>query len=173
LLVYGIISAIRAEVGKKQLAWAAGAAAIAIVVSIRAADDYESTRNLATPDEWFSSKAKGVGQRLRAEVSRPGPVLTLAPAVALSGDLAVYPEFATGVFAWRSAHHVAVERRHKMHLVAPEDLEGFLSTHPPAAVLTGVEDPDEEEPLVKWAERHGFRPVDMKKRRRLWLPPRT
>jgi hypothetical protein len=44
-----------------------------------------------------------------------------------------------------------------LHLVAPEDLEEFLSGREPSAVLTGVEEEDEELPLIQWAERHGYR----------------
>jgi hypothetical protein len=55
--------------------------------------------------------------------------------------------------------------------VAPSDLESFLKADPPAAILTGVEERELEEPIVAYARAHHFRPVKLPKKRLLWLPP--
>jgi hypothetical protein len=170
LLVYGFIAGMRNLHGSKQLAWTAIAAVLAIVVSLRATNDYSAIRTLANREEWFSSKANALGKRLRSSVPDSARVLTLAPVIPLAGNLSIYPEFATGVFAWRGAHHVPLEQRRKLHLIAPEDLRSVL-TSPPAAILTGVEEPEEEQPLVEWAEKHGYRQIHLKKKRTLWVPP--
>jgi len=124
---------------------------------------------LAHRDEWFPSRAAAIGAEIRQHVPA-GPVLTLAPAWPLVGGLRVYPEFATGPFAWRSARFVAPDRRPRLHIVAPDDLESFLAANPPGAILTGVEDDDLEAPMIDYAHNHGFREVTLSRKRTLWLP---
>ncbi len=122
------------------------------------------------PDQWFPAKERAIGLSIRAQVPA-GKVLTLAPTAVLEGGLKIYPEFATGPFAWRSARFAAPESRQRLKLVAPDDLEVLLERDPPAAILTGVEDDDLEEPFVAYARAHGFEPRKLAKRRVLWLPP--
>ncbi|RYD83935.1 MAG: hypothetical protein EOP84_06895 [Verrucomicrobiaceae bacterium] len=100
---------------------------------------------------------------------KAGPVLTLAPTWAIEAGLSTYPEFATGAFAWRSAHLVPEERRQKLDMIAPADLEEFLTNKPPAAILTGYEDEELEAPLLEYARRHGYRPVKLERGRRIWV----
>src|SRR5205807_4618325 len=108
---------------------------------------------LADRSQWFPSRAALVGAEIREHVPS-GRVLTMAPVWPLAGGLRVYPEFATGPFAWRSARFVAPDRRPALRIVAPEDLENFLASDPPAAILTGVEDGDLEAPLIAFAQSH-------------------
>jgi hypothetical protein len=89
----------------------------------------------------------------------------------LEGGRQIYPEFATGPFAWRSARFASADDRRRLKLIAPEDLATLLERDPPAALLTGVEEKDLEAPLVAYAESHGYRPQKLTKRRLLWLPP--
>jgi hypothetical protein len=143
----------------------------ALLLAIRSWKDYASLQFITQSQEWFPSKAAAFGHRISREVSEEGRILTLGPAPVLAGGLSIYPELVTGAFGWRAAHHVESKRRRSLHLIAPEDLVEYLSSEKPAAVLTGVEDPAEEEPLVQWAEQNRYRPVDLRKKRILWLPP--
>jgi hypothetical protein len=120
-------------------------------------------------DEWFSQRAAAVGAEIRRYVPF-GRVLTLAPAWPIAGGVAIYPEFATGPFAWRSAEFVERSQRRRLHLVAPADLDAFLGLYPPAAILTGVEDEDLEAPLIAYAEAHHFQKTRLSRKRDLWLP---
>ena len=43
-----------------------------------------------------------VGERIKAATGRGALVLTTTPIDPIEGGLRVYPEFATGVFAWRT-----------------------------------------------------------------------
>ena len=95
----------------------------------------------------------------------------IAPAWPLAGGLDIFPEFATAPFAWRHASFVPPERRQRLKLIAPDDLEAFLAPRVPPAILTGVEDEDLAAPLVAYARRHGYRFVKLKRKRELWLPP--
>jgi len=124
----------------------------------------------AQPAKWFPARAAAVGAEIRDHYPS-GRVLTLAPVWPLAGGLDVFPEFATAPFAWRNAHFVPPERRHRLKLIAPVDLESFLAAQAPPAILTGVEDKDLEVPLVTYARSHGYRVVKLKRKRELWLPP--
>ncbi len=168
-----LLTAVAVSIGTSRMARSQVAMAIVLVGALvwggRAWKDYPSLRELAQPDEWFASRQRELAGEMKS-LAGPGPILTLAPAFPLAAKMPVYPEFATGAFGWRSASLVPAERRSRLHLVAPDDLEAFLQEKPPAAVLTGVEDDDEEEPLVEWAQKHGFQKRALKKKRTLWLP---
>jgi len=133
--------------------------------------DYPPIPPFGPREEWYPARLVRQANEIKAFVPN-GHILTLAPSMPLSADMKIYPEFATGVFGWRSARLVTPERRTRLHLTAPEDLAEFLRAHPPAAILTGVEEDDEEEPLVEWAKANGFQPKALKKKRTLWLPGR-
>ena len=125
---------------------------------------------IGRPAEWFPAKMRSLGLAIH-QLAPTGKVLTLAPTWVLEGGGRIYPEFATGPFAWRSAEFAAPERRRGLKLVAPADLEAFLQNDPPAAILTGVEAEKLEKPLIAWAQAHGFRAEPLSKKRTLWLPP--
>jgi hypothetical protein len=173
LVIFAVVAGIRAARGTWQVALTALALIFAALRAGSGWADYQAIKLVATRPEWFSTKAREFGKRVAAEVKAPGRVLTLAPALVLAGDLEIYPELATGAFGWRGAHHVERSRRERMHLLAPEDLEEKLSHESPDGILTGVEEPEEEEPLIIWAKAHAWRPVDLRKRRVLWLPPKS
>ncbi|MHA3772063.1 hypothetical protein ACXR0O_11050 [Verrucomicrobiota bacterium sgz303538] len=99
-----------------------------------------------------------------------GRILTLAPVLPLEAGLAVYPQFAAGPFGWKSAHLVRPDRRSSLHLVAPADLEQMLASNPPAGILTGVEDEELEKPIIAYAKAHGYQPVQLQRRRVIWIP---
>ena len=120
--------------------------------------------------DWFPNRIARIGAQIR-EHSPRGPIFTLAPIYPIEGGLRIYPEFATGPFAWKSARFVSPERRSQLHLIVPDDLEAFLATKPPGAILTGVEEPALEKPLVEYSRAHQFIPVSLGKERALWLPP--
>ncbi|MEQ1862830.1 MAG: hypothetical protein ABMA13_23150 [Chthoniobacteraceae bacterium] len=142
---------------------------LALISIVRGWAEYVVIENLAQPQEWFTSRLARAGSEIRAHAPG-GQILTLAPALPLAGGLSIYREFATGAFAWRSARFVPAERRRQLHMIAPDDLDEFLRARPPAAVLTGVEEADEEAPLIAWARRNNFSPKPLKKGRVLWLP---
>jgi hypothetical protein len=129
-------------------------------------------RNSVQPAEWFPVRAHQLGQQIRTIVGS-GKVLTLAPAWPLEGGCGIYPEFATGPFAWRSAHLMDPARRPLLRLVAPDDLVAFLADDPPAAILTGVEDAALEEPLIAYAKAHGYSATKLTRKRTLWLPGKS
>ncbi|MFC0341762.1 hypothetical protein [Paracoccus niistensis] len=86
-----------------------------------------------------------------------GPVATLSPLYPLQAGLPIYPEFATGPFAWRVAGHIDPALRASYVMAGPEDLARLFGTRPPVAILTGF-DPALEAPLEDYARAHGYRP---------------
>lgn len=144
--------------------------AVSLLTGIKAAADFATVSSLFRPREWFPFRLE---QQLAdlPKLNPARPILTLSPTFPLTARARIYPEFAAGTFGWRSAHLVPAEQRQRLELVAPEDLDPFLAANPPAAILTGVEKDEDEEPLVAWAREHGFRPTALKKKRTLWVPP--
>jgi hypothetical protein len=87
------------------------------------------------------------------------------------------PRFATGPFYFRSHDLLPPVAETQAQLVSGPRLEASLGVRP-AAVLTGGEgawtagDAALDGELERWAERHGYRPVDVPGGRfRLWLRP--
>ena len=145
---------------------------LSVVCVVRGSRDYvEGLSKVTQPSEWFSSRLADQEDELRIYCSHTGqPVLTLAPTLALAAKCRIYPEFATGPFAWRSAEYVSPPRRAALRMVAPEDLASFLKSRPPAGILTNVEDEDLEKPFVDWARQQGWRVIALRKKQLLWLP---
>lgn len=105
------------------------------------------------------------GLALRDSLARhdlqDGKIATLLPIYPLEGGLAVYPELATGQFAYRIAPHTPPELAQHYRMSGPDQIEELLSQDPPAAILLGYE-PLLEAPLRRFALAHGYRitPVD-------------
>jgi len=141
----------------------------AVVSGFKSVEEYSPIRNVTKPSEWFPERARLTAAEIRAHAP-VGRILTLAPAYPLEDRLLIYPQFATGAFAWRSASLIPMERRRQLHIVAPEDLGGLLAAEPPAGILTGVEDDEEEAPLITWAKANGYVRLLLKRKRSLWIP---
>ena len=150
---------------------AAGFLIVVLIGIILHINDYRSVVEIWKTTDWFAAKARRFGAEIHRRV-RSGKVLTLAPALPLAGHVPIYPEFATGPFSWRNASLVPAERRRRLHVVAPADLEAFLAADPPAGILTGFEDEgDLEKPLNEYAQRHGYTLTELPKKRHLWVAP--
>jgi hypothetical protein len=98
-----------------------------------------------------------------------GKVLTMAPILPLEGGLDIYPEFATGPFAWRTARLLAVADRVRFKMVSPMDLDVFLRPAPPSGILVGAE-PDKEDPLIEYAKRQDYVPLPVLNGLTVWVP---
>ncbi len=170
-LVIGAVSVLAAWPADSTLTrggWAGLALALAIAC-IRGWGPYGGLPRLVKPGEWATHELRAEAAEMLPEV-RGGKVLTLAPTLPLEAGLRVYPEFATGPFAWRVASFVPASRRPVLKLLAPEDLEARLAGDPPAAILTGFEE-RWEEPFERYAVAHGFRKVPAGDNKTLWVAP--
>lgn len=96
---------------------------------------------------------------LIARYVKKGTVATLYPAIVLDAGTQIYPQFATGVFFFRSGDHLRPQRVIELNGASPETLSLLLKTRPPAAVFTGNTPVDV--PLLNWARRHCYVEADL------------
>jgi hypothetical protein len=129
-------------------------------------------RDLAGRGTWAAARVHDLGRDL-ARLAGQGKVLTLCPTYPLEAGLRIYPEFASGPFAFRVAHLLTPEERRARRMVAPADLEDFLASQPPAAILTGPEK-ELDHHLATYAQVHGYEPQNLSGSKLvLWLPTRS
>ena len=143
------------------------AAALACVSAVALAIDLPLLRHLAAPGEWPPMRVHQLGRELRAYTA--GPVLTLSPTIPLEGGADIYKEFATGLFAWRTAAFLPREPRPTLAMVGAATLENFLAQAPPAAIITRRRHTDRQRPLSAYAQSHGYRRIPMRDDLELWL----
>ncbi|WP_159587189.1 hypothetical protein [Chelativorans xinjiangense] len=114
------------------------------------------------PQRWLVSRVHdggvAIAQRL-AEAGVEGKVATLVPVYPLEGGLDVYPELATGLFAYRIADITPPQLARFYRMTSPTKVGQLLDADPPAALLLGF-DAGLEAPLLAYAERNGYVPVE-------------
>jgi len=138
---------------------------VALVSIVSGTWDLTSLRRLQSPASWVPVQVHLFGQRLAKEVP-VGPVLTLAPVLAMEGGLSTYEAFATGPFTWRVAHIIPESNRGMVGWIGRDDLDAYLADRPPTAIVAGLEtendgfDPGRrgtlEDPLEEYAARAGY-----------------
>jgi hypothetical protein len=126
---------------------------VAVAIAI-AVPQFSAIGDVLSRDEWMPVERHAEAQALLGKV-QPGRILTLAPTHPVEAGFDIYPAFSTGPFAFRVAPYIAAERRPRLRIVGPDELESYLSSDPPAAILLGYEE-DGEEPLADYAKRHGY-----------------
>lgn len=138
------------------------AAALLLMVLVALPRLSAGVASLAAPGRTEVARFAECGRRLAealAEAGAPaGRIATLMPLYPLEAGLPVYPEFATGPFAFRIANHTPADLAARYVMTGPEGLAGLFAADPPAAVLLGYE-PELEAPLADWARAAGYRPV--------------
>jgi hypothetical protein len=96
--------------------------------------------------------------------------LTLGPLYPLEAGLDIYPAFATGRFAWRTAPYLDVESRKALGVISGEDLDPYLSESPPDGILVGF-NRELEEQFIQYAKQNGYHPLGITPELRLWVRP--
>lgn len=121
----------------------------------------EDLAKVVHPDRWTVMRVHesgvAIAERLAAS-GEDGKVATLAPVYALEGGLEVYPQLATGPFAYRTADITLPGLAMYYRMTSPTRIGALLESDPPAALLLGF---DEllEQPMRAYAEQHGYVPV--------------
>jgi hypothetical protein len=111
------------------------------------------------PRAWTVTEVQVASQDIRRQIEASGvsgPVLTLSPIFALDAGLPIYRELSVGPFFFRIADSLSMSFVKSLNGVSPASLEGLLQRQPPAAVLVGKEPAIIEQPLIDYAESHGF-----------------
>lgn len=142
---------------------------LVILANVYQWGDFRRMTFLLHPEAWRPLIFHELGLQV-SELSQGGKVLTLAPLYALEGGAPIYAEFATGPFAWRTAPWLTSLERSRFKLVSAQDLEQYLQTQPPAAILVGYE-PGLDDPLIDYALAHGYGWVELTPESGLWLSP--
>jgi len=101
------------------------------------------------PEGWAPLELHKVSQDIADKATRPGPVLTLAPLLAIEGGRDIYNELSAGAIIYRIADSLSDEERRITHTAGPETLLPVLEESPPSAAVFGVEMGGLEEPLKK------------------------
>lgn len=89
-----------------------------------------------------------------------GKVATFLPIYPLEAGLDVYPELATGQFAYRIAEHTDPDLAKHYVMAGADQIASVFDREPPAAFLLGYE-PTLEAPLLNYAKAHGYREISV------------
>ena len=130
--------------------------------------EYRHVAGLFRKDRWVPMQLRAEGLALREHVPG-GRILTIAPIIALEGGFRIYPQFATGSFAWRTAPYLSPDDRKKFGFVTESELPALLASLPPAGILLGYDKKRETE-LLSYAEENHFRRIKLPDKKTLWVP---
>ncbi|MGH8046421.1 MAG: hypothetical protein ACREKL_04175 [Chthoniobacterales bacterium] len=142
------------------------AVAVSVIASVY---EYRGAAGLFAPGNWTPIRLHAEGLALREHVPN-GRILTVAPIIPLEGGFEIYPAFATGSFAWRTAPFLSKEDREKYGFVTADGLAALLAASPPAGILLGY-DKKREEDLLDFVEKNHFQRIKLPDKKNLWLPP--
>ncbi|HEV7307795.1 glycosyltransferase family 39 protein [Ensifer sp.] len=110
------------------------------------------------PAQWTTMRVHEAGMTIAERMQAAGvsgKVATLSPIYPLEGGLDVYPELATGPFAYRTASVTSPELAKYYRMTSPETVGALFDQEPPAALLLGFDD-ELEKPMRAYAESHGY-----------------
>lgn len=107
---------------------------------------------IASWQDWVPNRVHAEGQEVAA-LAHGGRVLTLAPIFPLEGGAEVYPELATGPFAWRIGPYVNDSLEPLMKIWDADNVAQKLRCQEPDLILLSRE-PDLDLPLLAYAEQH-------------------
>jgi hypothetical protein len=136
-------------------------AASILALAINAPRLLQNLPRLPFPARWTVVRVhhdgEAIAHRLAAE-GVTGKVATLAPIYPLEADLTVYPELATGPFAYRTAQYTAPELATYFRSTSPATIKDLFAADPPAGILTGF-DQVLEAPMVHFAKERGYKMI--------------
>ena len=131
---------------------------VTLITTITAIPYYKKNLTILTqPNRWVPLQVHNFSQKLNSLITT-GPVLTLAPLFTLETGLATYPEFTASPFAWRANALVPENFGRQFKLVGPNNLDDFLKSRLPSAIITGFEDPKIEATMIEYAKKNNYQP---------------
>lgn len=141
---------------------------LVLVANLFMLQDYRRMSFLRYPDLWKPRVMHRVGVDVRERVGAGGRVFSLAPVYPLEGGLRIYPQLATGVFAYRTGSLLSAEQRQRQGILSVENFEEFLDEHPPDGILVGFDAAIEEE-IIAYASERGYQPQPLNELLTLWV----
>jgi hypothetical protein len=108
------------------------------------------------PLKWTTAQVYDLSSLIRRKVDG-GAVASAYPLLVLDAGGQFYPEFATGIFFFRSADHLTPERVSQLNGLSPSTIPRKFLAEPPPAVLVG--DTDVDRPLLTWATDNCYKEI--------------
>jgi len=129
---------------------------------------FEDVDDYFNPSKWEGTRLNRRAQELLTHVKH-GRILTLAPIYPLEAGLAIYPAFSTGPFAWRVSPYIEANKAVRIGIVSPAMLGKLLEASPPAGVLVGFEEDDEEDEFNDYARKNGLKLMQLVDHHQIWV----
>jgi hypothetical protein len=133
-------------------------AALIIVAATERPVTYQRLTSLLTPSVWTPMWDHELGKRITSATGPGALVLTTTPIQPIEGGLRVYPEFATGAFAWRMAPFLPPRDRERYGMISAAELGELLAGRPPDAVFFNRQK-EFVQPFIDYAQARGYRRV--------------
>ncbi|WEX75610.1 hypothetical protein PYH37_001044 [Sinorhizobium numidicum] len=133
-------------------------AATLVVLVIEAPRFAQYVATITRPERWTVMRVHDAGVAIAqsiAEAGSEGKVATLSPIYPLEGNLEVYPELATGPFAYRTGDITEAELAAWYKMTSPSRIAALFDADPPGALLLGF-DEVLERPMLAYAQRNGY-----------------
>ncbi len=133
-------------------------AATMVVLVIAAPRLAQNVGSILHPNRMTVMRTHQAGEQIAEQIAAAGvtgKVATLAPIYPLEGGSEVYPELATGPFAYRTADITSPELAKYYRMVSPTRIGALFDADPPAAILVGFGEALEA-PLLDYAKTHGY-----------------
>jgi hypothetical protein len=174
LLVVGVLAGLAANLETTDFRFrrrGATAVLIALAIGVPFAICYYAPGMvmLAAPHDWEPCRLHADAVSIRSH-AQSGKCLTIAPITAMEAGLDIYPPFVTGPFAWRTARFLSDNQRRDYRFIGEKQLERYLNSDPPVAILVGYEE-KLEKPFIKYAKKHGYQMADLADGKSVWLKP--
>lgn len=131
----------------------------AVLLLANAKGDVDRIGVCFEPAKWMGEEIHKRGQIVRSVVpddERQRPVAALSPVYALEAGLPIYPELATGQFAYRIGGLLSDEEISRYRTTSARTIAALLDKSPPSAVFVGFAT-DLDSTLARYAESHGYR----------------
>lgn len=131
-------------------------------------DKYPNLRSLARPGAWYPIQTRVLGYKIKTIVGEER-VLTLSPLFPLDGGASIFPQYATGPFAWRVADLLTKEQRFTYKVMSQDELIVTLDEKPAGGILVGLTK-DAEGFLLEYARQREYNPIEINDYLTLWVP---
>jgi hypothetical protein len=143
---------------------------LALLSCVIALQDFLRMSFLRYIDLWKPLAIHQTGDQLRQQLGPDARLFTLAPLYPLEGSLKVYPQLATGVFAFRTGSLLTESQRQEQGILSTENFEAYMDANPPQGILVGFNQALEQ-PIAQYAQSRGYHADELTNGLTLWTKP--
>ncbi|WP_163322283.1 hypothetical protein [Draconibacterium mangrovi] len=132
--------------------------------------NYKKAYDMKTTESWYALSRHRISTLVDEAINGEAKVLTLSPAEILESDsIKIYKEFVSSPFIWRTSHSISDDTRKEFNIISKKEVDNFMQTNQPDAILTGYYLGDLELKFVEFAQKNGYKKVDLPTERELKL----